>query len=120
MFALSFLILPFVAGAQVGGGGFDPYRGSEDTNLPTNSFYTVLMNILTYGLVILTILAVIGFIISGIIFITAGGAGKADVARKWLIYSIIGVIVGLVGYIVIALISQLIRGNVDTGPASSI
>ena len=106
---LSILALPLVVGAQ-----FDPTRESGNTGLSTKSAYEVLVTIMRYGLVILTILGVIGFIISGIIYITAGGAGKADAAQKWLTYSILGVIVGLVGYIIIRLIDSLLHGQVQT------
>lgn len=104
--AMALVLLPMAAGAQ-----FDASRGSSGTGLSTRDFYDVVYTILQYGLAILTILGVIGFVISGIVFITAGGAGKADDARKWLIYSIVGILVGLIGYIVIRLIQGLLIGN---------
>jgi hypothetical protein len=109
MAALTILMVPMLAGAQ-----FDPVRESGSTNLSTNSVYSILVTFMRYALVILTILAVIGFIISGLIYITAGGAGKADTAQKWLQYSIMGIIVGLIGYIVIQLIDSLLKNNPAT------
>lgn len=108
MLVMSVMLIPMFAGAQ-----FDPNRGAGDTHLSTKSVYDVLITIMKYGLAILTILGVIGFIVSGIIYITAGGAGKADMASKWLTNSIIGILVGLIGYIVIRLISNILSGNTD-------
>lgn len=105
--AISFL-LPISARAQ-----FDPSRGIEGTNLSDRPAIDVLQSFLRYGLAAITILGVIGFLISGIIFIVAGGAGKAGAARNWLVFSIVGIVVALSGYIIIRLISNLLIGNVD-------
>lgn len=108
MVSIAILALPMFVGAQ-----FNPTRGAAESNLSTLSFYDLLVKLMQYLLVILTILGVLGFIISGIIFITAGGAGKADMARSWLYYSIFGIIVGLIGFIVIRLIDGILRGTAD-------
>lgn len=102
------LSIPALAGAQ-----FDPSREVGSANLSDASFFEVLVTIMQYLLAILTILGVIGFIISGIIYITAAGAGKAEMAQKWLLYSIVGILVGLIGYIVIRLIDNLLNVTVD-------
>jgi amino acid transporter len=65
-------------------------------------------------LIIITVLAVIGFIISGILFITASGSGGAEKAKGWLTYSIIGIIVALIGYIVVQLVANLLGGTGGT------
>ena len=54
-----------------------------------------------------------GFVISGIMYITAGGSDRADEARKWLTYSIIGIIVALLGYVMTTFISTMIGGQVQ-------
>jgi len=105
MAALTILMVPMLAGAQ-----FDPVRESGSTNLSTDSVYSILVTFMRYDIG----MAVIGFIISGLIYITAGGAGKADTAQKWLQYSIMGIIVGLIGYIVIQLIDSLLKNNPAT------
>jgi flagellar basal body-associated protein FliL len=64
-------------------------------------------------LLILTVIAVIGFIISGFMFIIGDTSGDKEKAKSWLTYSIIGVIVALIGYIVINLIDTILRGNVQ-------
>lgn len=103
-------IAPLAAKAQ-----FDPTRGMEGTNLTDRPAIDILETVLRYGLSIITFLALIGFLISGIIFIVAGGAGKAGMARNYLVYSIVGVAVAISGYIFIRLISNLLIGNPDLG-----
>jgi hypothetical protein len=46
-------------------------------------------------------------------FITAGGSDRADDARKWLTYSIIGIIVALLGYVMTTFIATIIGGTVQ-------
>lgn len=99
------IIFPVLVSAQ-----FDPARGLVQSGLSNTPFYLVLVNIMQYLLLIFTVIAVIGFIVSGLIFITAGGAGKSEVGQKWFIYTIVGIIVGLIGYIAIRLITGLLSG----------
>jgi len=105
----AFFAVPFLAGAQ-----FDPLRGQGDANLASTSVYEIISTIMKWLLLILTVLAVIGFIISGITFITAGGSDRAESAKKWLVYSIIGIVVALIGYIILNLVDTLLKGNVQT------
>lgn len=101
--------IPLVTQAQ---GWFNPAAGCAESGLSCAPLTNVLFGLMQFLLTILTILGVIGFIISGMIYITAGGAGKADLARHWLTYSIIGMVVGLSGYIIISTIANLLDGNV--------
>ncbi len=82
--------------------------------LPNSEIYQIIFTLLQWLLQIFTLLAVMGFIISGIIFITAGASGRADSARAWLVNTIIGVIVGLSGYIVINFIDKILKGEVQS------
>ena len=62
----------------------------------------ILMKILDFIITLVGIIATIGFVISGFNFIAAGGdSGRADKARKGLMYSIIGVVVAGTALIVI-------------------
>lgn len=98
-------VFPVLAWAQ-----FDPNRGLAASGLSNAPFYLVLVSIMQYLLLIFTVIAVIGFIVSGLIFITAGASGRAELGQKWLVYTIIGIIVGLAGYIFIRLITGLLSG----------
>jgi hypothetical protein len=100
--------LPLFVGAQ-----WDPKGGNEETNLETTSVYTIIKAIMNWLLLILTVVAVIGFIISGFMFIIGDSSGSKEKAKGWLTYSIIGVIVALIGYIAINLIDSILGGTVQ-------
>ena len=102
--------LPFLVGA----GGFDQARNIGDAALENTTITTIIFNVMQWLLLIVTFVAIIGFVISGIMYITAGGSDRADDARKWLTYSIIGIVVALVGYIVIRFISDFYAGGLQT------
>lgn len=74
--------------------------------LPEGSVSGIIANLLMWILAIFGVLGVLGFVISGIMYLVSAGdedmIKKAKSAMKW---SIIGVIVGLVGVVVIQAIS---------------
>jgi uncharacterized membrane protein YjgN (DUF898 family) len=75
------------------------------TSTPT----TILTNIINYALAIVGFLGVLGFIIAGIMYLLA--AGDEDTAKKakgYMVNSIIGIVVALLGYVVMAAISTLL------------
>lgn len=70
----------------------------------------VIFNVLQWLLRIFTFLAVISFIVNGLMFILSGGnTDMATRAKKGVAYSIIGVAVGLSGYIILAQINTLLE-----------
>lgn len=94
-------------------GQFDPTDGLADSNLSNSSVYAIAVNLMKYLLMLVTVLAVIGFIGSGILYITSAGSDRTKTATTWLTYSIIGIIVALIGYIAINLIDSLLRAQVQ-------
>ena len=57
---------------------------------------------MTWILMLFGFIAIIGFVISGILYLTAAGDDKrAGNAKNAMFYSIVGVIVALVGYVVV-------------------
>jgi uncharacterized membrane protein YjgN (DUF898 family) len=87
--------------------------GGVSTQTPT----TIITNIINYALAIIGFLGVLGFIISGIMYLVAAGdEGMAEKAKSNMVNSIIGVIVALLGYVVMAAISTLLSaGGATTG-----
>jgi hypothetical protein len=82
------------------------------TQLPHNSVFEIVLNIARWILGIFGFIAVIGFIISGILYFTAAGDEDAQSrAKRAMIYSITGVIVGLVGLVVIYAADTLLRAG---------
>lgn len=95
------LFVPFVALAQ-----FNPPAG---TNLPAAPIFEIIRKIMLWALGILGFVAVIGFVISGIMYLIAAGDEKSqEKAKKAMYYSITGVIVGLVGLVVIFAVQRML------------
>ena len=101
--------LPLITGAQ-----FDPAREIGGTGLEDTSIAVIITTVLNWLLLLITVLAVIGFVVSGIMFVTAGGSERGEDAKKWLQYSIIGIIIALIGYIIVAVVSTILGGTVQT------
>lgn len=99
-------ILPVVALAQI------------DSNRPGNfalSLSTLGNTIITQVWVAFTIVAVICFVIAGILFLTsAGDPEKIKNARNAFLWGVVGVIVGVVAYTIVA----LVRGSVGAGSST--
>ena len=86
----------------------------DSSNLPENYVETVILTILLWLLLIFTFLCVIAFVIAGIMFLTAGSNPPlAERAKRAVMYSIIGIAVGISGYVIIRLIDDFMRGRVQ-------
>ena len=98
------LMAPAMASAQLTQGNWTD-RGNTNAasaGLPTGSIYNIISSTLSWLLGILGFIAVIGFVISGILYLTAAGnEAQAEKAKNAMTYSIIGVIVALIGYVII-------------------
>lgn len=102
--------LPFVASAQ---GWLTGQANVASTNLPVSSVYGIISNTLSWLLAVLGFFAVMGFVISGIQYLTAAGdEGQAETAKNNMKYSIIGVIVGLMGYVAVRAINGWLNASV--------
>ena len=84
----------------------------SSTLLPTGTFYSIIRNIMYWLLGILGFVAIIGFVISGIMFlVSAGDEDRQKTAKKAMYYSITGVIVGLVGYVVLQAVEYMLGAS---------
>ncbi|MEI8343779.1 MAG: hypothetical protein WCF93_02435 [Candidatus Moraniibacteriota bacterium] len=82
------------------------------TNLPTGSITNIITNGMRFLLIMVGILGVIGFVISGIIYLTAAGnEDQVGLGKKALIASITGVIVALLGIVILQAVKGLLAGN---------
>ncbi|NCA93791.1 MAG: hypothetical protein EOM84_01290 [Sphingobacteriia bacterium] len=119
LFLSAFLVVPVLTSAQwVGGIDSDGFYGgglatAQGSKLPDGSISDIVLSVMLWILVLLGFLGVIGFVIAGIIYLTsAGDDNRIGTAKKAMLYSIIGVIVGLMGYVIIkAVDSMLNAGN---------
>jgi hypothetical protein len=82
--------------------------------LPGGSIYNIIASTLSWLLGILGFIAVVGFVISGILYLTAAGnETQIEKAKNAMTYSIIGVIVALMGYVIIRAVTAWL-GESDT------
>ena len=70
---------------------------------------SVLLNVLEFLLRVFGIIAIIGLVISGIIYLTANGnEERINIAKKSFSYSVVGIMVGLGAMIIIKQISSFL------------
>jgi hypothetical protein len=106
--AVAGLALPMVALAASGiipdTGGMAP---SGDT-----SIIELLTGLLKWALMILGILGVLGFVLAGLLYLTAAGEQtRIDTAKRAMMYAIVGIIVGLAGTIIMTAIQNWLGGG---------
>ncbi len=98
--------LPLAALAQ-----WDPGALSATSDLPEERIYIIIENLMMWILGVFGFVSIIGFVISGIMYLTAAGNDeqitKAKSAMKW---SIVGVIVGLGGLVIVWAVDRALRG----------
>jgi hypothetical protein len=96
--------MPFIAGAQ--------FQQPTGTGLPAGSLLGIITSGMNWLLIVVGILGVIGFVIAGIIYLTAAGdEDQIAKGKKAMVYSIVGVIVALLGVIIIQAVQGLLGGS---------
>lgn len=108
IFSVALVAAPSVAGAQWGIG-----RGNASSSgLPADSIYGIITRTMNWLLAILGFIGIIGFVIAGILYLTAAGdEDQIGKAKNAMMYSIIGVIVALIGFVII----QAVEGWLTSG-----
>ena len=97
-------VAPFAALAQ--------FETPGGTGLPSGSILGIVTGLMNWLLIIVGILGVIGFVIAGIIYLTAAGdEDQIAKGKKALIYSIVGVIVALLGVVIIKAVQSMLSGG---------
>lgn len=94
----------FSIGSGNGSGGGGGWNVGNFTNfgLPQGSITGIIANILLWILYIFGIIGVIGFVISGIMYLTAAGdEDRMQAAKRAMFYSILGAVVGLLGVVIL-------------------
>lgn len=106
--AVAVLAAPALVSAQ-----FDRAKTNAGaSDLPSRPIYDLIENIMLYLLAIIGFLSIIGFVIAGIMFLTAAGSeDQIKRAKSALKYSIIGIIVALVGYVVFNAVGNFLGGS---------
>lgn len=105
------LATPVLVSAQI----TDPGTLKGQTNLPTGSITEIVTNIMKWLLMLVGIIGVIGFAISGILYLTAAGEeSRMESAKKALTWSITGIIVALLGLVILQAAKSLLGGESTT------
>jgi hypothetical protein len=98
-----------MSGGIMSGGGWvlsNPY------GLPQGSILGIASNLLFWLLAIFAILGVVGFVIAGIIYLVSTGDDTMITRAKTAMnYSIIGIVVGLSGFLIMQAVSMLLSGG---------
>lgn len=82
------------------------------TGLPSGGIVQILTNGMNWLLIIVGILGVVGFVIAGILYLTAAGDDdQISKAKRAMIYSIVGVLVALIGVVIIQAVQGLLGGT---------
>lgn len=96
--------LPAIVSAQ--------FAAPTGTGLPVGSVTGIITNGMNWLLYIVGILGVIGFVIAGILYLTAAGdEGRIEKGKETMIASITGVIVALLGVIIIKAVQGILGGQ---------
>jgi len=115
IFFLTLLLLAFPVYAQnTGIGGWNPSNYAS-VGLPGGHIYDIISYLMKWLLGIFGFVAIIGFVISGIQYLTAAGDEEQQKkAKKAMYYSIIGVIVGLSGLVIVVAVDTMLRASSST------
>ncbi len=88
------------------------YNPPANTTLPAGSVTGIIGNIMTWMLGLVGFLGVIGFAISGILYLTAAGdEDRITTAKRAMTWSIVGVIVALLGVVIIKAANSMLGGQ---------
>jgi uncharacterized membrane protein len=92
-------------------GAFDPNVGGT-TGLPKSSLMDIISNIMQWMLTAIGIAGVIGFVIAGLLYLTAAGdEKKITTAKQAMIASVTGVIVAIAGVVALNVAKSMLSGN---------
>lgn len=92
--------------------GVTGFTLSNDYDLPEGTITEIATSIMSWLLGIFAVLGVMGFVISGIIYLTSAGDENAiSRAKQAMVYSILGIIVGLSGYLIIVAVQSMLGGS---------
>lgn len=82
------------------------------TALPTGTIFDIIHNVMFWLLSLVGIVGVIGFAIAGILYLTAAGdEDRIGTAKKAMTYSIIGVVVAILGLVILQAANTMLGGT---------
>ncbi|OGI21917.1 MAG: hypothetical protein A2808_02080 [Candidatus Moranbacteria bacterium RIFCSPHIGHO2_01_FULL_55_24] len=110
-YATALALSPLAASAQWGQG----ISNAGEADLPSGSIIGIIEQTMYWLLAILGFIGIIGFVIAGILYLTAAGdESQIEKAKNAMTYSIIGVIVALIGFVIIQAVTQWLGGGTSS------
>lgn len=107
---LTVLVVPTAASAA-----WSTTPPSGAGTLPQGSLFNIISNIMNWLLGLLGVFAIIGFVISGILYLTAAGdEAQQKKAKSQMLWSIMGVLVALAGWVVVLAVQAMLGGTSTT------
>ena len=104
---LSIIIFPVKTFAQ-----WAPAGVNAEAQLPSGTITSIVISLMNWLLALVGIIGIIGFVIAGIIYLTsAGDDNRIGTAKKAMTWSIVGVIVALIGYVIIQAVDAWLDGS---------
>jgi hypothetical protein len=111
LLGMSIFLTPSSALAVTSGWSVSNYTGY---GLPEDSVYNIIENLMMWILSLVGIFAIIAFAISGVMYLTsAGNQGQIDNAKRYMVWSIVGVIVAIVGLVILRAVDLWLGGSKD-------
>lgn len=108
VFSVALATAPAVAGAQW-------TVSNKGSGLPTGTITQIVTSTMNWLLALLGFLGIIGFVIAGILYLTAAGdEDQIEKAKTAMTYSIVGIIVALIGFVIIQAVNSWLGGNNTT------
>ncbi|MGB2790966.1 MAG: pilin [Candidatus Moraniibacteriota bacterium] len=100
-------------GTDTSGGWTTGFQSARDqSELPNATIRQIVSGFMMWLLAILGFIAIIAFVVSGLLYLTAAGNdGQIKTAKAAMTWSIVGVIVALVGYVIILAADFLLSGS---------
>jgi hypothetical protein len=105
------LLFPVVAFAQ----GIVPCGNSSQSPCTLCHLIVGIFNLITWGRNILLIITIVGIFFAGILYMISSGSKLAEQAKKLLTSSIVGFVLVLTAWLVVATIMWLISAKPDLG-----
>ena len=100
------------SGSGWGGSSSGGWTLSNPYGLPQGSILGIASNLLFWLLAIFAIMGVVGFVIAGIMYlISTGDDNMITRAKSAMLWSIVGIIVGLSGFLIMQAIAALLSGG---------
>ncbi len=107
-FAVALTTAPVVASADWNSG----FQNAQGSQLPRGSIYNIIQSTMNWLLAILGFIGIIGFVIAGILYLTAAGSEEQiEKAKSAMLYSIIGIVVALLGFVIIKAVDTWLQGS---------